>query len=68
MSDNVKRFLVTFFLGWIGAIIVNNTSLKPEGWRCRVLFYFIPVLNIISIICNFMFDPAKESNFGYKKA
>ena len=31
MNNNVVRFLLTFFLGWIGSLIINHSSLKPEG-------------------------------------
>ena len=69
--DNNKliRFLLTFFLGWIGSIIINHTSLKPEGWTSRSLLGTITfgIYTLVASICNFMFDPAKEKNIGYKK-
>lgn len=73
--DNNKliRFLLTFFLGWIGSLIINHTSLKPEGWTSRTGAYLIlgyitcGIYSIVASICNLMFDPAKASNIGYKK-
>lgn len=31
-NNNLARFLLTFFLGWIGSLIINHTSLKPAGY------------------------------------
>ena len=31
-DNNLVRFLLTFFLGCIGSLIINHSSLKPEGW------------------------------------
>ena len=39
-NNNVVRFLLTFFLGWIGSIIINHTNLKPAGYRSRTAAYF----------------------------
>lgn len=72
-NNNLVRFLLTFFLGWIGSIIINHTSLKPEGYVCRTGSYLIwgyitgGVYTLVASICNFIFDPAKEKNIGYKK-
>ncbi len=30
-NKNLARFLLTFFLGWIGSLIINHSSLKAEG-------------------------------------
>ncbi len=30
-NKNLARFLLTFFLGWIGSLIINHSSLKVEG-------------------------------------
>ena len=38
-NNNLVRFLLTFFLGWIGSLIINHTSLKPEGFKSRTLAY-----------------------------
>ena len=73
--DNNKliRFLLTFFLGWIGSIIINHTSFKPEGYTSRTLAYLllgIITFNIypfVASICNLVFDPSKPKNIGYKK-
>lgn len=29
MDHKLVRFLLTFFLGWIGSIIINHTEFKP---------------------------------------
>lgn len=74
MNDNkLARFLLTFFLGWIGSIVINHTSLKPEGYTSRTGCYiFLTVItfgiySLVASICNFAFDPTKERNIGYKK-
>ena len=72
-TNNVIRFALTFFLGWIGSLIINHTNLKPEGWRSRTLAYvFLTIITfgiyeIVASICNFSFDPSKSSNIGYVK-
>lgn len=73
MNNNVARFLLTFLLGWIGSIIINHTSLKPEGYTSRTLAYFFltiitfGIYALVASICNLVFDPNKERNIGYKK-
>ena len=75
MNDNNKiiRFLLTFFLGWIGSLIINHTSLKPEGFTSKTGWYLIlgtitfGIYGLVASICNLLFDPAKEKNIGYKK-
>jgi hypothetical protein len=72
-NNNLVRFLLTFFLGWIGSIIINYTSLKPEGYKSRTLAYvFLSMLTfgiypLVASICNLVFDPSKERNIGYIK-
>ena len=72
-SANLVRFLLTFFLGFIGSFIINHTQLKPIGWRSRTLAYFFlsiitfGIYEFVASICNFTFDPNKESNIGYYK-
>lgn len=72
-NNNVVRFLLTFFLGFIGSLIINHTSLKPQGWKSRTLAYFflgiitLGIYELVASICNFVFDPNKESNIGYFK-
>lgn len=72
-NSNLVRFLLTFFLGWIGSLIINHTSFKPEGYRSRTLAYvFLSIITfgiygLVASICNLMFDPAKEKNIGYIK-
>ena len=73
--DNQKliRFLLTFFLGWIGSIIINHTSLKPNGFTSRTGAYLIlgyitlGIYTLVASIFNFMFDETKPKNIGYKK-
>ena len=72
-NNNLVRFLLTFFLGWIGSIIINHTSLKPEGFKSRTLAYiFLTILTfgiygLVASISNLSFDPKKTSNIGYIK-
>lgn len=72
-NNNLVRFLLTFFLGFIGSIIINHTSLKPEGYTSRTAAYFfltyftLGIYPLVASICNLTFDPAKEKNIGYKK-
>ena len=72
-NNNVARFLLTFFLGWIGSLIINHTSLKPEGFRSRTAAYlFLSIITmgiygLVASICNLVFDPTKTSNIGYVK-
>mgnify|MGYP000242406600 CR=1 FL=1 len=72
-NSNLVRFLLTFFLGWIGSLIINHTSIKPEGYRSRILAYvFLSIITLgiyglVASICNLMFDPTKEKNIGYIK-
>jgi H+/Cl- antiporter ClcA len=72
-NNNVIRFLLTFFLGFIGSLIINHTSLKPEGFRSRTLAYvFLTILTfgiygLVASIFNLAFDPNKSSNIGYIK-
>ena len=74
MEHNVTRFLLTFFLGWIGSLIINHTSLKPAGYTSRTLAYVLlaivtfGIYPLVASICNLFFDPAKPHNIGYKKA
>ena len=72
-NNNIVRFLLTFFLGWIGSLIINHTSLKPEGYTSRTLAYLIlgyitcGIYTLVASICNLFFDPTKDRNIGYKK-
>ena len=72
-NNNLVRFLLTFFLGWIGSLIINHTSLKPAGFKSRTLAYVFltaitfGIYGLVASICNLTFDPAKEKNIGYIK-
>lgn len=72
-NKNLIRFLLTFFLGWIGSIIINHTELKPAGFTSRTGAYFFltmitfGIYGLVASICNLSFDPAKERNIGYVK-
>lgn len=72
-NKNLVRFLLTFFLGWIGSIIINHSGLKPEGYTCRTAAYFFltivtfGIYPLVASICNLSFDPSKQKNIGYSK-
>lgn len=72
-SNKVVRFLLTFFLGFIGSIIINHTTLKPNGFTSRSWAYFFlslvtfGIYGLVASICNLIFDETKEKNIGYKK-
>ena len=71
-NNNIIRFLLTFFLGFIGSLIINHTSLKPQGFTSRTGLYIIlgivtfGIYDLVASICNIFFDPNKN-NIGYKK-
>jgi len=74
MEDNkLVRFLLTFFLGWIGSLIINHTELKPNGFTSRTGGYIFlsaitfGIYGLVASICNFSFDESKDRNIGYKK-
>ena len=72
-NNKIIRFILTFFLGWIGSLVINHTSLKPEGFTSRTWLYLIlgyitfGIYPLVASICNLFFDPAKDKNIGYKK-
>lgn len=72
-NNKLARFLLTLFLGFIGSIIINHTSLKPEGYTSRSLAYFflsivtLGIYGLVASVCNLVFDPEKEKNIGYIK-
>ena len=72
-NNNLVRFLLTFFLGWIGSLIINHSSLKPAGFKSRTLAYIFltaitcGIYGSVASGCNPVFDPAKPKNIGYKK-
>lgn len=72
-NNKLVRFLLTFFLGWIGSLVINHTSLKPEGFTSRTGCYILlsavtcGIYSLVASICNLTFDPAKEKNIGYKR-
>lgn len=72
-NNNLVRFLLTFFLGWIGSLIINCTNLKPAGYKSRTLAYLFlsmvtcGIYGLVASICNLTFDPNKPSNIGYVK-
>ena len=72
-NNKLARFLLTFFLGFIGSIIINYTSLKPDGFKSRTLAYFFlsiitfGIYGLVASICNLTFDPSKSRNIGYFK-
>ena len=72
-NKNLARFLLTFFLGWIGSLIINHSSLKAEGWTSRTGCYILltivtfGIYQLVASICNLTFDASKPKNIGYKK-
>ena len=72
-NNNIARFLLTFFLGWIGSFVINHSSLKPHGYTSRTLAYFIlgiitfGIYDLVAAICNLTFDPTKPNNIGYAR-
>ena len=70
-SNKIVRFILTFFLGFIGSIIINHTSLRPAGWKSRTCAYFFlgiitfGIYELVASIANMMFDPKKDKNIGY---
>lgn len=72
-NNNLVRFLLTFFLGFIGSFVINHTTLKPAGWKSRTLAYFflglitLGIYELVASICNLVFDESKDSNIGYFK-
>ena len=72
-NNNLIRFLLTFFLGFIGSFIINHSSFKPEGYTSRTMAYFFlayltfGIYPLVASICNLTFDPKKPSNIGYFK-
>lgn len=73
MGDKTARFLLTFFLGWIGSLIINHTGLRPKGYYSRTLAYLFlslitfRIYGLVASICNFSFDESKDRNIGYFK-
>lgn len=72
-GKNAVRFVLTFFLGFIGSFIINHTNLKPNGWKSRTCAYFFltivtfGIYQLVASIFNFAFNAQKSSNIGYFK-
>ena len=72
-NNKLARFLLTFFLGWLGSLIINHTSLKPNGYTSRtgayILLGFVTfgIYPLVASICNLTFDGTKDKNIGYRK-
>ena len=72
-SNKIARFLLTFFLGFIGSFIINHTNMKPNGWKSRTCAYFFlsivtfGIYGLVASICNFTFKADSGSNIGYFK-
>ena len=72
-NKKLARFFLTFFLGWIGSVIINHSKLKPEGFKSRTFSYLIwgyftcGIYTLVASIKNFSFDPEKSHNVGYFK-
>ena len=72
-DNNLARFLLTFFLGFIGSFIINHSNLKPNGWKSRTCAYFFlsfvtfGIYPLVASICNLSFKEDCGSNIGYFK-
>lgn len=72
-ENNLIRFLLTFFLGWIGSIVINHSDFKPRGHKSRTLAYLflgcitLGIYSLVASIANLTFDPNKRRNIGYIK-
>lgn len=72
-NNKIARFLLTFFLWFIGSFIINHSSLKPQGYTSRTMAYFFlgiitfGIYPLIASICNLTFDPINATNIGYFK-
>ncbi len=72
-NNNVVRFLLTFFLGWIGSLIINHSTLKPNGYTSRTAAYIFLTLvtfgiyGLVASISNLSFNPNKQKNIGYSR-
>ncbi len=70
-NRNLVFFLLLFFLGWIGSLIINYSSLKPNGWKSRTLAHFFfslltwGIYSIVVAILALNFDENKASNVGF---
>ncbi len=72
-NNQIARFLLTFFLGFIGSLVINHSSLKVPGYTSRTGCYLLlglvtcDIYPLVASICNLTFDPSKPKNIGYKK-
>ncbi len=70
-NNNLARFLLTFFLGWLGSFIINHSSLKPANHKSRTWAYFwftiltFGIYPLVASICNLTFNPDSTANIGY---
>ncbi len=73
MDKKVARFLLTWFLGFIGSMVINRTALKIEGYKSRSWAYFwltfftLGIYPMVASIWNLVYDPEAEKNIGYVK-
>ena len=73
-QNNLARFLITFFLGFIGSFIINHTMLKPAGYSSRTMSYFFlgiltcGIYPLVASIFNLVFDPRNGRNIGYYRS
>ena len=70
-EKNTTRFLLTFFLGWIGSLIINHSDFKPKGYKSRTLAYIFltyitfGIYGLVASISNLSFDPDMGKTIGY---
>ena len=71
MNYNVARFLLTFFLGWIGSVVINHSHLKPAKHTSRSWAYFFlafftfGIYGTVASICNLVLAENKKNIIGY---
>ena len=69
----LARFLLTFFLGFIGSLVINHSNLKPDGWKSRTWAYLLlgivtlGIYDMVASIFNLVFEPTNTTNIGYFK-
>lgn len=71
MKVNTKRFLLLFFLGFLGSFIINHSKLKPNGFIACTGWQFIltpvPIYRLATAIATLSFNSEKLNNLGYKR-
>ena len=72
-ARKLVRGLLIWFLWFIGSLIINHSSLKPEGWKSRTAgligwgILTLGIYNVVVALCNLVFEPKSSKNIGYFK-